>query len=307
MPFFKRNARGVRDFNIYRGHAFYVPGISGTFTLLALFIAGYLLAMVVAFLLTTVFAACLGDAAIDADNLLVVSMTAYVIMFVPPMMYAGYKSRSNAAFGTGYALDSNHFGSYGLWAVALAASVATLAASVVTDPLSLLLPEMPDGLSDAMKMMTQGPLLLSLFSVSVLAPIFEEWLCRGMVLRGLLRNVRPVWAIVISAAFFALLHLNIWQAIPAFLLGCLFGYAYYRTGSLKITMIMHCVNNTFAVIMSRPESLRDADSLSEVMSPAAYAILLIVGAAAIVLFIRMLGRIPLEHSAGNCDPVENGL
>ena len=42
-----------------------------------------------------------------------------------------------------------------------------------------------------------------------------------MVLRGLLgHKVKPVWAIVISAAFFAIIHLNPWQAIPAFLLGC---------------------------------------------------------------------------------------
>ena len=80
----------------------------------------------------------------------------------------------------------------------------------------------------------------------------------------------PSGAIVISAAFFAILHMNPWQAIPAFILGLLFGYVYYKTGSLKLTMLMHCVNNTMALVLSRIPSLSDVETLMEVMSPWAY-------------------------------------
>jgi hypothetical protein len=83
--------------------------------------------------------------------------------------------------------------------------------------------------------------------------------------------MNPFGAILISAAFFAVLHMNPWQAIPAFVLGVLFGYVYYKTGSLKLTMLMHCVNNTMAVVLSRIPSLSEAETLMEVMSPWAYA------------------------------------
>ena len=63
--------------------------------------------------------------------------------------------------------------------------------------------------------------------MSVFAPILEEWLCRGVVLRGLLnysrkgepgedgsrRGMNPALAIAISAIFFATIHGNLWQGI----------------------------------------------------------------------------------------------
>ncbi len=57
------------------------------------------------------------------------------------------------------------------------------------------------------------------------APVLEEWMCRGIVLRGLLnysrkgepgedgsrRGMNPALAIAISAIFFATIHGNLWQ------------------------------------------------------------------------------------------------
>ena len=83
--------------------------------------------------------------------------------------------------------------------------------------------------------------------------------------------MKPATAIVISAAFFAILHMNPWQAIPAFCLGLLFGFVYYKTGSLKLTMLMHCVNNTMAVVLSKIPVLKEAETFMDVMNPWAYA------------------------------------
>ena len=130
---------------------------------------------------------------------------------------------------------------------------------------------MPEILKKALEQITEGPLWVTLISVSIFAPFFEEWLCRGLVLRGLLKKLNPFNAILVSAAFFAVLHLNPWQAIPAFILGMLFGYVYYKTGSLKLTMLMHCVNNTFAAVLTRIPSLADAETFMDIMSPWAYA------------------------------------
>ena len=118
--------------------------------------------------------------------------------------------------------------------------------------------------------MEKMPLWATLLSVSVFAPLFEEWLCRGLVLRGLLRKMNPFSAIAVSAVFFAILHMNPWQAIPAFCLGLLFGYTYYKTGSLKLTMLMHCTNNTMAVIFSKIPQFKEAETFMDVLSPWAY-------------------------------------
>ena len=149
---------------------------------------------------------------------------------------------------------------------------------------------MPQWLEDLMKqLMEKSPLWITIISVSVFAPIFEEWLCRGMILRGLLANrFSPASAIAVSSIFFAVLHINPWQAIPAFILGCLFGYVYYRTGSLKLTMFMHCVNNSAAIIFSKIPSFKEAETFMDVLSPWAYwsiyATCLLIAASSIVIF-----------------------
>ena len=58
---------------------------------------------------------------------------------------------------------------------------------------------------EAMSSLTGGPFWSSFLVTAIFAPIFEEWLCRGMILRGLLTKIKPAWAIIISALFFALI------------------------------------------------------------------------------------------------------
>ena len=89
----------------------------------------------------------------------------------------------------------------------------------------------------------------SFLTVVVAAPILEEWLCRGIILRGLLRQGSPWRAIVWSAAIFAIMHLNPWQAVPAFVLGILFGWIYWKTRSLWLCIFMHVVNNGFSFLL----------------------------------------------------------
>ena len=295
--------RHVRSFNIFAGHAFYTPAIKGMFVLLLLLLAGALIGSMITALLTLIYGA---SFATEYGTLV-----SYPIMFIPPMMYAGYKSRSNAVFEQGYALDSKHFGKNGGWICALMCTAAVLAAAFMTDFLNAQMPPMPEWLEEALTSMTQGTLWINLLCVSVFAPLFEEWLCRGMVLRGLLnakkadgsRRMAPGWAIVISALFFAVIHANPWQAIPAFILGCLFGYIYYKTGSLKLTMLMHCVNNTFAVICGQIESLQEMDSWLDVLAPKQYWVIFAGCALLLILIVREFSKIPLQSPAGNCDPV----
>jgi membrane protease YdiL (CAAX protease family) len=183
------------------------------------------------------------------------TVISYPLMFIPALLYASAQSRRNEFFETGYALDSSNFGQLGGFRMAVIVSIATIATAFMADSLKGIMPETPEWFEDAMAQIMDAPVWITLISVSVFAPLFEEWLCRGLVLRGLLQKTSPAVAIAVSAAFFAVLHMNPWQALPAFLLGVLFGYVYYKTGSIKLTMLMHCVNNTMAVVFSKIPSL----------------------------------------------------
>lgn len=293
--FFQKTRK--KSYDLFSGYSHYVPGIMGTAGLILLLLAGTLMGSAVVMLFQLFFG---NDAAMTYGQLL-----AYPVMFIPPMAYASFMSRRNELFDTGYALDSNNFGKAGGWLMTIMVSVATLAVGFLMDPVNAALPKMPESLEKVMEnMVSDGPVWVSLLSVSVMAPFFEEWLCRGMILRGLLQKMHPVWAMVISSFCFALIHLNPWQGIPAFVLGMLFAYVYYKTGSLKLTMLMHCVNNTFAVIAGQIDSLRDVDFMFQIMDRWQYISLLAASLVIIVLFVDIVWKnIPMKSPEGNIDVI----
>jgi membrane protease YdiL (CAAX protease family) len=229
MGFFRRH-QGRGSYDLFSNYAHYLPDVGGMCLLFVMFLIGALLGNIIVLALGMVsaeFAAIYG---------VVIS---YPVMFIPPLLYASAQSRRNEYFDLGYALDSNNFGRMGGWKLGLIVSIATIAAAFMTDSLTKIMPEAPQWFEDAMNSIMDAPTWLTLLSVSIFAPLFEEWLCRGLVLRGLLQKKSPAVAISLSALFFAVLHMNPWQAVPAFILGLLFGYVYYRTGSLKLIMLMH--------------------------------------------------------------------
>ena len=84
-------------------------------------------------------------------------------------------------------------------------------------------------------------------SICILAPLVEELVFRGAILRALLQGMNSHWvAIVISALLFALVHMNPAQMPHAFCLGLLLGWLYYRTHSIIPGIMVHWVNNTLA-------------------------------------------------------------
>ena len=295
MKKFFRRHQGRGSYDLFSSYSHYLPGMGGVFMLLILFLVGAVIGNLTI----------LGLNKILGDNFAATygTIISYPIMFIPAMLYASVQSKLNEHSTPGVSLDRKEFGTMGGLRLGLIAVCGTLAAAFVIEPLTLLLPPMPEHLENIMKaLLENSPVWVTLLSVSVFAPLFEEWLCRGLVLRGLLHNrMHPVSAIMISAAFFAVLHANPWQAIPAFLLGVLFGYAYYKTGSLKLTMAMHCANNTFAALLSKMQAFKDADTFMDVLSPWAYACIF-VACLLIVICSLIIMRSPFQKVSRQGEP-----
>lgn len=90
-------------------------------------------------------------------------------------------------------------------------------------------------------------------AVGILAPLAEEVVFRGAILRTLLgiMSKKNHWvAIMISAAIFGIVHANLAQFINALLMGLLLGWMYYRTGSLVPGILLHWINNTMAYVLT---------------------------------------------------------
>lgn len=82
--------------------------------------------------------------------------------------------------------------------------------------------------------------------LTVIAPLTEEPVFRGIILRGLGARYRPVAAILLSSLLFGLSHFNPWQFLGPAALGVLVGWFFLRTHSLVPALFAHALNNALA-------------------------------------------------------------
>jgi len=122
--------------------------------------------------------------------------------------------------------------------------------------------------------------LFSIMTIVIAAPLLEEILCRGIILKGLLKRYPARKAIIISALFFGLVHMNPWQALPAFCIGLFMGWIFYKTNSIIPGIIVHATNNGMAALfLFFPKDKQDILSLTGMP----YYIILCISAAIIVV------------------------
>lgn len=83
----------------------------------------------------------------------------------------------------------------------------------------------------------------------IIAPFCEELFFRGFVLPGLRHELSPVWAVLISAALFAVAHADPGSFIPLFVIGLALGFVRLRSGSTWGSMSLHILNNLVSSIV----------------------------------------------------------
>ncbi len=91
--------------------------------------------------------------------------------------------------------------------------------------------------------------LILFFTIAILAPILEELLFRGYLQTSLMRHMKPWAAILLASSIFGIVHMQPLAFPVLTALGAVFGYLYYRTGSLKVNMVLHMLNNGVAYIL----------------------------------------------------------
>ncbi len=134
------------------------------------------------------------------------------------------------------------------WLVLFWCVIAALGAIIPSVWLQEQMPEMPNIVEEEFDMILKDR--FGYFVVGLMAPLAEELVFRGAVLRSLLRwSTRPWLAIAVSAVLFAIMHMNPAQMPHAFLAGILLGWLYYRTDSIVPGVVYHWVNNTVAYVM----------------------------------------------------------
>lgn len=89
--------------------------------------------------------------------------------------------------------------------------------------------------------------------VVTLGPLVEEVMFRGVLLSAVSRYVGNGWAVMLTAALFAVVHLPdlsfLWYALPNLaLLGLMLGWLRVQSGSIWPAVLAHGANNLLAVV-----------------------------------------------------------
>jgi ABC-2 type transport system permease protein/sodium transport system permease protein len=86
-----------------------------------------------------------------------------------------------------------------------------------------------------------------LLYLAVIPAVCEELLFRGVLLSGLAARVRPLGAVLASAAIFGVYHFVAVKFVPTFALGILLGYLCLRSGSVLPGMLVHALHNGLSI------------------------------------------------------------
>ncbi len=96
--------------------------------------------------------------------------------------------------------------------------------------------------------------VLLLVISSIIAPIAEEMLFRGVVQRSLEIFREPAIAMVLTSVLFAVAHFNPWTGIQLLILGMVLGYITYLTQSVFPAIFFHGLNNFFSMIIMNADA-----------------------------------------------------
>ncbi len=124
-------------------------------------------------------------------------------------------------------------------------------------------------------------IVLSYVYIAVLPAILEELLFRGTILKALLPYGRR-GALIISSVLFGALHVNPGTIVFASVFGYLLGLAYEYTGSIKLTVLIHFLNNALSVTMTYVSEFPGCEELLVLFMWG----LLILGIAFIIYYTR---------------------
>jgi uncharacterized protein len=134
--------------------------------------------------------------------------------------------------------------------ISLAAGVGAVLLSILATIVTVAVSGPPSDLqADYQAASSAGPLMvaLALFAGAVLTPLGEELFFRGVITNWLLRFGGWV-AIPVGAAIFAVSHGINYITVVAFVVGVIAGLLFRATGSIWPSVIVHAVNNAYAVL-----------------------------------------------------------
>ena len=152
---------------------------------------------------------------------------------------------------------------------------------------------LPDLMQDTFLGMSRN--VFGIISITIMAPLVEELLFRGAIQGYMLKKgMKPLHAILIASAIFGIVHMNPIQIPFAFAIGLIFGWLYYRTGSVVPGIVGHFINNSIACIQmaTLTEEEFNTKTIEWLGAGPTYALFALSLAVMIGMFLYLKKRLP---------------
>ena len=167
---------------------------------------------------------------------------------------------------------------------------------------------LPDLMQDTFRAMSRN--VFGIISIAIMAPLVEELLFRGAIQGYMLRKgMKPLYTILIASAIFGIVHMNPIQIPFAFAIGLIFGWLYYRTGSVVPGIIGHFINNSIACLQmaTLTEEEFNTTTIEWLGVGPTYALFAISFAVMIGMFLYLKKHLPAapDYTSLPCHPEQN--
>lgn len=154
--------------------------------------------------------------------------------------------------------------------------------------------ELFPGFEEFAEVIYGGGIILQIFSIVIVVPIVEELLFRGLVYKRLRGYTKVNVAIVVSALFFGVYHMNVVQGLYAFLIGVLFAYIYEKYKSIWAPIIFHISANGMSVLLT------EISESSKIFENTVFFVVLTIVTLCLTIFVTL-------WIYKNINPIKNTL
>jgi hypothetical protein len=129
-------------------------------------------------------------------------------------------------------------------------------------------------------------MILNLFIIAILPAVGEEFFFRGVLQKILIKLFKSghvgIW---VTAFIFSAIHFQFFGFVPRFILGLIFGYLFFWSGTLWLPVISHFINNAVPVIMAYIQGMEKFNAPTDTPSwKLALALPLPVAIGLVILF-----------------------
>jgi len=192
-----------------------------------------------------------------------------------------YKGTSYSIKGTILFLDAN----------IIFSAIATIFLAVFINVFEII-PSSPDF---SVSYQQLSAVVFYLLYAVVVAPIVEEILFRGLILRSL-QNFGNIFAIIVSSLLFGLWHGNFEQAIPILCSSVLFGIISIRSNSIIPCIIAHSLNNIIIAALDYADTSLPT-SMTEAINTSIFFFLMLAGIIILIFSLSSLKVSDFNHSS----------